>query len=550
MTSERRQDVILLALVFSVAAHIGLMYYMRPQVMAQVAAVTHHMRPRGPVQVREAPPDEASEALKMENVEDTEALRDSPAAVAEGPAPGVSGLDSPVDAPIAALAPELDAAALALPVPQSDIAPVMSEMLKVESRQEDLSPIATGDDGRRADVAAKDAAPPPIEDDAKPQAEMVEDIPVPVFEDVEPPQPDLSAETERAAFAELPVKDRKDAFSPEKEVMPSGDVKVVEAEKKAVRDLLDVRGAQDLETFVSASTDSAQEGDWTYFRVTFEPSADLQTVPKDVVVLMDASGSIGRDRLASCRNAARKILRSCTNTGDRFNLVAFRDRFSYAFKTWQECTKDSFEKADAWLDKLAAHGRTDVFATIRSVLTLPRDPARPLIAMVVTDGDANAGVSDTARILSKFTALNDGLVSVYMYGVKEGANRELLDVLTHGNRGESFIYGGVRWNAGSALEGLAEKFRDPVLSDLRVVFTAGSKAEVYPQRLKNLYRGEKVDLVGRVPAGEKEVSFSIKGLNGSKPYEGFFTVPLANATFDAALPGTWRSEAAIDRKLR
>jgi hypothetical protein len=332
--------------------------------------------------------------------------------------------------------------------------------------------------------------------------------------------------------------------------MPSVDVKVVEAEKKAVRDLLDVRGAQDLETFVSASTDSAQEGDWTYFRVTFEPSADLQTVPKDVVVLMDASGSIGRDRLASCRNAARKILRSCTNTGDRFNLVAFRDRFSYAFKTWQECTKDSFEKADAWLDKLAAHGRTDVFATIRSVLTLPRDPARPLIAMVVTDGDANAGVSDTARILSKFTALNDGLVSVYMYGVKEGANRELLDVLTHGNRGESFIYGGVRWNAGSALEGLAEKFRDPVLSDLRVVFTAGSKAEVYPQRLKNLYRGEKVDLVGRVPAGEKEVSFSIKGLNGSKPYEGFFTVPLANATFDAALPGTWRSEAAIDRKLR
>ena len=59
-----------------------------------------------------------------------------------------------------------------------------------------------------------------------------------------------------------------------------------------------------------------------------------------------------------------------------------------------------------------------MFSTISSVLTLPRDPGRPLIALVVTDGEANAGVSDTGAILSKFTALNDGLVSVYMYGVK------------------------------------------------------------------------------------------------------------------------------------
>jgi len=268
------------------------------------------------------------------------------------------------------------------------------------------------------------------------------------------------------------------------------------------------------------------------------------------VVLLDASGSIGNDRLKSCREAARKILRSCTNSGDRFNLVAFRDKFSYAFNEWKECDADSFERADKWLNRLAAHGRTDVFATIRSVLTLPRDPSRPLIAMVVTDGDANAGVSVTAQILSQFTALNDGLVSVYMYGVKASANRELLDALTHGNRGESFIFGGPRWNAGSAIEDLAQKFRDPVLSDLRIVFTSDSDAEIYPQRLRNLYRGEGVDLFGRAPKGTKEVSFSVKGLNGDKPYEGFFTVPLANSVFDSALPGQWLEEKQIDAKLR
>ena len=272
-------------------------------------------------------------------------------------------------------------------------------------------------------------------------------------------------------------------------------------------------------------------------------------MPKDVVILIDASGSIGDDRLKSCRKAARAILRSCTNTGDRFNLVAFRDRFSYAFPSWQECSADSFDKGDKWLSRLAAHGRTDVFATISSVLTLPRDPARPLIALVVTDGDANAGVSGTAEILSKFSALNDGLVSVYMYGVKKSANRELIDVLTRGNRGESFVYDGWRWNAGSGIEALSERFRDPVVTDLRVIFPASSTAEAYPSLLKNVYRGNNVDIFGRVEGRPEEVAFSLRGLAGSVPYEGFFRLPLTGSGSDESLPELWRQEREIDLKL-
>ena len=201
------------------------------------------------------------------------------------------------------------------------------------------------------------------------------------------------------------------------------------------------------------------------------------------------------------------------------------------------------------MDNLAAHGRTDVFATIASVLKLPRDPKRPLVALVVTDGDANAGVRQTSRILSKFTALNDGLVSVYMYGVKETANRELIDVLTRGNRGESFVYGGNRRYAGRLIGELSEKFRDPVLTDLRVVFAAGSKVEAYPRLLKNLYRGESVEIVGRAPAGTEEISFSLKGLNGDTAYEGYFRFALGAAARNDALPGEWAADRAIDERL-
>ena len=392
--------------------------------------------------------------------------------------------------------------------------------------------------------SASAPAPAPI-------VEAVESVEAPA-PDVPDMVPEIKLDVADAVVAheEQPKKDEPNPFVPSKEVMDEVDERIVEEEKAAVRGLLDVKDARELSDFVNLVNDSASSGEWTYFRVQIVPRADLKTVPKDVVILMDASGSIANDRLNSCRAAAKEILRSCMNTGDRFNLVAFRDNFDYAFKTWQNCDKDAYEAADRWMDKLAAHGRTDVFATISSVLKLPRDPVRPLIALVVTDGDANAGVRGTSQILSKFTALNDGLVSVYMYGVKQSANRELIDVLTHGNRGESFIYEGNRKYAGRSIGDLSERFRDPVLTDLRVVFTAGSRAEAYPQRLRNLYRGEVVEVVGRVPAGTDEVAFSLKGLNGSKAYEGFFKVKLASASFDQYLPAAWRVEQSIDQKLR
>lgn len=556
--SEHSTDLAIAALVLSLLAHVGIMYYMRPQVMAEVAPqAQQRMRSRGPMNMREPPP--TPESVQIDVIRDVDALKDSPAPRAEGPAPSVEGFEQN-ESLASAAAPEFSDAGLAVPIPTAEDAPPLSERFSAQMGDDvDVTPVSPVSMSASAlaslvgariddDVGAPDDGEPnSAPGEAQPEAMMPTfELPVPAVAAFEQPPPAVVADVEIPRVI-APSRD----FTPEVEVMAKVDERIVEAEKAAVRELLDVRGAEELYGAVSIETKSAETSQWVFFRVRISPGDELPIVPKDVVVLMDASGSIGKDRLTSCREAARRILRSCTNTGDRFNLVAFRDKFSYAFKSWQECDRDSFKAADDWLDKLAAHGRTDVFSTIRSILTLPRDPARPLIAVVVTDGDANAGVSETAQILSRFTALNDGLVSVYMYGVKGSANRELLDVLTHGNRGESFIYDGERIKAGDGLEELAERFRDPVLSDIRVVFAADTRADIYPRRLRNLYRGEDVSFVGRAPKGTKEISFSLKGLNGSSPYEGFFTVRLAGvAMFDQSVPAEWTGEHTIDQKLK
>ena len=544
MTKERGQDLVAVVIVLSVAIHVGLMFFMRAKVMTHVVRSKSGDRHREAMRVDDYRP--VDDPVAIERIKDIMSARPAPEAEAsEAPMPVTEQL------PDNALK-HWEGEAPAPVAPEPDKVPVAPDAF-------DIKPIQL-DEGLAPDpIPTVEYIPPESRALTAPEVSSSSAFAMPVAFGA--PQPAV----EMPAMPELPeervdivsVDEKKSEekesvpeFIPEQEVFESVDEKIVEKEKEAVRELMDVEEAEPLEKFVNLSALRADEGDWTYFKLLVSPRADLQVVPKDVVILIDASGSIGSERLVSCRVAAKGILRSALNSGDRFNLVAFRNKFSYAFRRWQECNRTSFESADKWLANLTAHGRTDVFGTIRSVLTLPRDPKRPLIALVVTDGDANAGLSDTAQILSKFTDLNDGLVSVYMYGVKESANRELIDVLTHANRGESFIYGGVRWKAGSGIESLSDRFRDPVLTDLRVIFASTSKAEAYPRLLRNLYRGDTVTLIGRVPRGSEEVAFSLKGLNGENTYEAFFRVPLGKVAASPSIVREWSEEHAIDAKLK
>ncbi len=540
-----KSEVIVSALVVSVIVHLGVMFYAKPKVMTSVAGGVSRRVATAPMRVTKAV--ERPEPVKIDAVADLEAARDAPAA--EKPA---SAAPAPAEAPdVEPAAVSAAVASLDDPAPSVEpLRPVFEESLSTPAPEGLLAKIP----------AAKIEVPPP----AAPGLSAAPAAPeAPAAPSVSPlaasalPLPAAGTDPDSVflptTFArETPAAVAKQVadFRPSEEIYEKVDEKVVEAEKAAVKALVESDAAEELPKFASVAMTACEEGGWRYFKVMVAPRAALAVVPKDVVLLLDASGSIGSDRIGSVRKAAKRFLRSATNSDDRFNLVAFRDRFSYAFRAWQPCTQAAFDRADKWLNNVAAHGRTDVFATISSVLTLPRDPRRPLVALVVTDGDANSGVRSTAEILSKFTALNDGLVSVYMYGVKSSANRELLEALTRGNRGESYVFEGSRWSAGEGIEGLSERFRDPVLSDLRVIFASDTPAEAYPRVLKNLCRDGMVELVGRVPAGTERVSFALRGLNGATAYEGFFRLDFATAGTDPALADAWRGERAIDAKLR
>jgi len=327
------------------------------------------------------------------------------------------------------------------------------------------------------------------------------------------------------------------------------DVKVVAEEKQAVRALRDDKA---VETEPILGRVDARLGVWRdpknpgvkYFRVRLgaRKENDLPVISKDIVFLLDASQSISNDRLKSGRNAVKEALQAL-NSGDRFNVVAFRDRFEYAFPetAWMPVTEQSMARVDEWLGKLSAHGQTDVFRTLKGVLAMPRDPARPVVALVITDGEATSGMTRSSEIISEFTALNGGLISVFMYGVKEKANDYLMDMLTRGSRGTWMKTTSLfRTRAASELPDFAKCFARPLLADVSVIFSATSRAEVYPLLVNNLTEGAPLELFGMCSAEQREIVFSVRGLNGRDVMESLFHLYFAEAeTLDESLRTEW-----------
>lgn len=339
--------------------------------------------------------------------------------------------------------------------------------------------------------------------------------------------PSKEDETANAVISNAPTADTDKNFS-----LPKVDEAVVRKQQQQIKQLRDDKEGKSFADNVQMGLEfwiDPQQPTLKYFRLNIASRAakPLPTIPKDVVFLLDASGSIANDRLRSCRNAITDALRKL-NPNDRFNIVTFRNDFHYAFNTWQNATEAGFAQADKWLSHVYARGYTDVFKTMRSILSLPRTPERPMIALVITDGEATAGMTRSAEIISSFAELNSGLVSIYMYGVKKEANDYLMDMVTRSSRGEWMKFDGFRLNAGRDIAKITHKFATPLLSDLSITFAAACHTDTYPQLVANLYDESPVTIYGVCPASCKELVFVARGLNGKDSYENLFKLPFGN----------------------
>lgn len=285
-----------------------------------------------------------------------------------------------------------------------------------------------------------------------------------------------------------------------------------------------------------------------YFRLDIlrRPDSPLPIMPKDVIFIQDISGSIGKSRLAAAKEAMKSALFNTLRAGDRFNIFAFRDVTLTPSAEWLTFNPETRIRAETFINSLRARGNTDLFLLLQDLLTLRADPKRPLIAVVITDGEATVGVTETTRIIGEFSRMNKGRISVYSFGAKK-RDPYFLDMLCYVNRGENTSATGSASAMASELAPVFESIRNPVMKDLSLHFHTAGGGEVHPKNLTHLYADRTLTLYGRLPKETDVLTCQLRGISGDSPYDAVFSFPLSEATeSDLDLRRAWAERAMFD----
>lgn len=269
--------------------------------------------------------------------------------------------------------------------------------------------------------------------------------------------------------------------------------------------------------------------DKCYFKFEVAPreAAALPVVPKDIVFVQDASRSLAEERLYFCRKALAEAIQKLA-APDRFNIALFRENAEFCFDGWATPNKETIEQATTFINAMKSKGGTDVFESMKSILTLPRDPARPLIIVLVTDGKATTGLTKSSSIIGEFSKLNDN-TSVFAIGTHGKANNYLLDMLTFCNRGSADIVTSGRWDIPNNISSMIEGCSRPVLGRVGVTTALASEAELFPLPSANLYADRTLEYYGSCPKDVTNLVVQVRGEGGGTKCDILFQMDLSTA---------------------
>jgi len=254
----------------------------------------------------------------------------------------------------------------------------------------------------------------------------------------------------------------------------------------------------------------------------------LPAMPKDVVFLIDTSGSVPGDWVKQMVRGVGQGL-NLLNEQDRFNIVMFKDNPAF-FSTDgpTQATAENIARGQSFLTTAESSGWTDMNTALSRLLVRDLDVQRVYYLILISDGQPTRGVINTRDLINIITRNNDLAASIYCVGVGRRVNRELLDFLAYRNKGFSLEVDRVPDTAPTLL-GLMSRLRYPIIKDVRLnVVGLGQNAEVYPRDLPNIHQGERAVIYGQYDqAGE--FTTRITGSNAAQPVDFTFTRALAKA---------------------
>jgi len=269
------------------------------------------------------------------------------------------------------------------------------------------------------------------------------------------------------------------------------------------------------------------------------PMQPKEVISKDVLMVLDRSGSMDGEKFRQAKEAIRYILQHL-NPGDRFNIITFSTGVDSLAGRMRPVS--DVNNAVDWMDRTNAEGSTDINWALLEASTMV-DRERPVYLIFLTDGLPTEGIVDSQQILDNFQEAAPSNLRVFPFGVGYDVDTFLLDSLAQNHHGRSsYVLPDERLD--EDLSAFYEKISTPVLTDLSLDFGKILTYDIYPQPLPDLFTGSQVLIVGRYrQSGESEVILSgfVNGERHTFRYpEMTFSMDTSEKNgSDASIPRLW-----------
>jgi Ca-activated chloride channel family protein len=243
---------------------------------------------------------------------------------------------------------------------------------------------------------------------------------------------------------------------------------------------------------------TAEDG---YVMLLLSPRAELskdQKVPRDIVFVVDTSGSMMHDKkMEQTKLALRHCLDGLT-ADDRFALISFATTVDRYRDQLVPANDEYLKRAKGWVSDLYAGGGTAIHQALSAALEMRTDdPDRMFTVVFFTDGQPTIGETNTDVILADITKQNSSNTRIFSFGVGNDLNAAFLDQIAEKTRALS-NYSRPGENLEAKVASFFEKIHHPVLANLKLTSTSDVRlVEVYPPQLPDLFHGDQLVVLAR-----------------------------------------------------
>ena len=278
-----------------------------------------------------------------------------------------------------------------------------------------------------------------------------------------------------------------------------------------------------------------------YFLMLIQPEAqpaDTKITPKEMIFVVDGSGSMSGSPMDKVKEAMRHALENL-NPQDTFQIVRFSNRAETFAPLPMPATRENVQRGLGYVEGLSGRGGTIMLEGVKTALDYTDDPERLRIVSFMTDGY----IGNEGQVLA-YLEQNLGRTRLFSFGVGSSVNRFLLDRMAEFGRG-AVEYVLPNDDAEAPVQRFYERIRNPYLTDIEIDWNGLEVTDIYPQRIPDLFLGQPVVVHGRyTEPGRGPVTLHAR--LGGKPYQQKIKVDLPDRRKQGKAIGTLWARARVE----